>query len=282
MRSIPSEKIFSLLPRWRFNWGWMGIDKSCTKAEKSLQKLSFDCYNKSSLSLTLSLALFLFPGRKKKAQQERRKKLPKPICEHTNCCNWMSRSNFHTQILRKKGAKQKFLPPQHNGPEKYFSRAFFFPLFLPPNFSHRKLFPSAGNFLFCFFFPLRSEFLREKKRRKKSERHQKNCGSLRKRFIDSMRLIVQLISEVELHNTLHCHYQSPFAVHHESAFFLVQLLLWSCGALRTTFIQSPCLNEYDSLRGYVFYSYLYIKERVEGGRRRGQGKTEKSSTQKPA
>lgn len=153
MRSIPSEKIFSLLPRWRFNWGWMGIDKSCTKAEKSLQKLSFDCYNKSSLSLTLSLALFLFPGRKKKAQQERRKKLPKPICEHTNCCNWMSRSNFHTQILRKKGGETKVPPSSAQRAGKVLFPSFFLSSFPSTKLFTPKTFPFCGEFSLLLFFP---------------------------------------------------------------------------------------------------------------------------------
>lgn len=55
-----------------------------------------------------------------------------------------------------------------------------------------------------------------------------------------------MISEVELHNKLH------WLFHPIPIFAFV-------GAANT-FIQSPCLNEYDSLRGYVFYSYLYMKD----------------------
>lgn len=58
-------------------------------------------------------------------------------------------------------------------------------------------------------------------------------------------LTVQMISEVEQHDKLHW-------LFHRIRFFIL------VGAANT-FSQSPCLNEYDSLRGYVFYSYLYIR-----------------------
>lgn len=61
-----------------------------------------------------------------------------------------------------------------------------------------------------------------------------NCG------IYWMQLsVVQTISEVELHNKLRC-------LFHPILFFSV---------LRTLAIQSPCLNENDSLYGYVILIY---------------------------
>lgn len=170
MRSIPSEKIFSLLPRWRFNWGWMGIDKSCTKAEKSLQKLSFDCYNKSSLSLTLSLALFLFPGRKKKHSKKEEKNFPSQFVNTLTVAIECRGRIFTRKFCEKKGRNKSSSLLSTTGRKSTFPELFSFLFSFHQTFHTENFSLLRGIFSSAFFSHFdRNSFAKKKGEKKASD-----------------------------------------------------------------------------------------------------------------